>query len=91
MPKKFLTIVFFVTLFGQDISTLALDLFWVYFVLLRYTGKKDSLSKLEGVSSFFSFYFFELVVVVGFSCCSEFFSFGWVLLFVYLLFVLFID
>lgn len=58
MPKKFLTIVFFVTLFGQDISTLALDLFWVYFVHLRYTGKKDSLSKLEGVSSFFSFFFF---------------------------------
>lgn len=59
MPKKFLTIVFFVTLFGQDICTIALDLFWVYFVLLRYTGKKDSLlSKLEGVSSFLFFFFF---------------------------------
>lgn len=75
VPQKILTIFFFVALFGQGISTIALDLFWIYFVLLKYTGKKDSLSKLVGgflPLVFFLFSFFVCGFFVLFYFCLFF-------------------
>lgn len=72
VPQKILTIFFFVALFGQGISTIALDLFWVYFVLLKYTGKKDSLSKLVGGFLPLVFFFVWFFLCVGFLFCFIF-------------------